>query len=545
MLEEVLDRGGIGVVYKARDLLRQSADAGSVPIALKVLREDLRAEPQLLKSLQREALQSQGLSHPNIVRVHDFHQDGETPFLTMELLDGELLRTVLAKYRPAAMPRERAMRIIEGMCHGLAHAHAHGIVHGDFKPGNVFLTARDEAKILDFGLASATATADGRAGNALLIVSPAYASCNRLDGGVPAFSDDVYSLSCVIYELLAGRHPFDRKSGHIVRDRKLQPKRIAGLTRFQWRALSAGLQPSREECTTEIHDLQVAFSAPALTVRPAVGKKGRLSGVVLFSASGLLLGAAVLAALAFMGVAPIPAKYTKLVQESELGRRLQPVLDWRSTEAIESEFDMPTQPALSGDRALTAANGDTAALPKGEEATDADTPIGDVAAVAADTSPQIPEDPVASAAGGMATSREAPGPAPLLEDAAATPVAGAPGFHLDSPVYTVQENAVALAVSISRQGDLATRASVEWTIYAGSADPQSDYAEPDNRLLRFAAGENTKTIFIPIVADNVPERAETFQLALRSSGGNAVLAEPMTAMVTIIDDDTRVPFSSR
>ncbi|MDH3533952.1 MAG: serine/threonine protein kinase, partial [Gammaproteobacteria bacterium] len=166
VLEELLDRGGIGVVYKARDLLRQSAAAGSDRIALKVLREDFRGEPQLLKSLQREALQSQGLSHPNIVRVYDFHQDGETPFLTMELLDGELLRTTLAKYRPSTMPRARALRIVAGMCSGLAHAHAHGIVHGDFKPGNVFLTARDEAKILDFGLADAAPAAGGQAGNA-------------------------------------------------------------------------------------------------------------------------------------------------------------------------------------------------------------------------------------------------------------------------------------------------------------------------------------------------------------------------------------------
>ncbi|MDH3533881.1 MAG: hypothetical protein OEO82_13190, partial [Gammaproteobacteria bacterium] len=100
-------------------------------------------------------------------------------------------------------------------------------------------------------------------------------------------------------------------------------------------------------------------------------------------------------------------------------------------------------------------------------------------------------------------------------------------------------------VQISRQGNLAAQASVEWTIFPGSAVPQFDYAEPDQRLLRFAPGDTTKTIFIPIVADTLPERDETFQLALRSPGGNVILADPITATVTIIDDDTGVPLGNR
>ena len=125
---------------------------------------------------------------------------------TMELVEGELLSAVFSQLRPAALPRGRAMRIIAGMCHGLGYAHERGLVHADFKPGNVILAAGDVPKILDFGLAHAATAAGvaeivsstGKAGKPLQAVTLAYSSCNRLKGGTPEFSDDVYSLSCVI-----------------------------------------------------------------------------------------------------------------------------------------------------------------------------------------------------------------------------------------------------------------------------------------------------------------------------------------------------------
>jgi vacuolar-type H+-ATPase subunit B/Vma2 len=101
----------------------------------------------------------------------------------------------------------------------------------------------------------------------------------------------------------------------------------------------------------------------------------------------------------------------------------------------------------------------------------------------------------------------------------------------------VREDAAALAVQISRQGDLSGTANVEWTTFAGSAEPQSDYVSYFRRAVRFTTGEEMKTIFIPIVSDDTVEAAENFRIALSRPGNGMVLAEPFTATVTIVDDD--------
>ncbi len=112
-------------------------------------------------------------------------------------------------------------------------------------------------------------TRSGPAGtDALQAVTPAYASCNRLEGRAPTFSDDVYSLSCVIYELLSGRHPYDRKSALAARALNLEPARIDDLTDIEWRTLANGLRLDKDERSTQVHDLQVAFS-PIIALHPA------------------------------------------------------------------------------------------------------------------------------------------------------------------------------------------------------------------------------------------------------------------------------------
>ena len=325
--------GALESFYKAHDRLRQGTNAESAQIALKVLSGEYRTNPEMLNALQLAALKARGLSHPNIVRVHDFHRDGETGFLTMELIDGELLRTVLSRLQQTKTPTGLAMRIIPGICRGLAHAHANDLVHGDFKPGNVFLTANNEPKIFDFGLAQVAAShgqmsdASARpASKALRSITPAYSSCNRLEGGAPGFSDDVYSLSCVIYELLAGHHPYDRKSALVVRELGLQPLRIEGLTDLQWRTLAIGLKPSREDRTTEVYDLEAAFTpeapAPIETMKASVRKKSRRARKATSVIAAFLVGVGLVAALALLGIQPIPSKYVDLARESALAQTL-------------------------------------------------------------------------------------------------------------------------------------------------------------------------------------------------------------------------------
>ena len=530
VLEELLGRGGIGVVYKAHDRLREHANAGSAQIALKVLREEFRAKPELLHALQREALQAQGLSHPNIVRVHDFHQDGKTSFVTMELLEGELLRAVLLREYPALLPQKKAMRIVAGMCRGLAHAHAHGVVHADFKPGNVFLTAGDKPKILDFGLVRAAAPGDPMGGvppekssSATRAITPAYASCNRLEGGAPALSDDVYSLSCVIYELLAGHHPYDKKSALVARELKLRPKRIDGLTDVQWRTLATGLQPSRRARTTQARNLEAVFTdqVPLQPMSEPVRKKRGRTGVAAFAVTAFLLGGGLAFAVAFLGMQPIPSKYVERVRQSELMQSLESILGIRTNESSVVAQTTPSKspPIVKHSPVAVIADSEVAEIPLADRVVpDADDPL--LAPV------DTPEPAI-----------ESPVPIEHREDLSAISMVDTPSFQLDSAVYVIQENATALAMQINRRGDLSTRASVEWTTFAGSAEPQLDYASFERRVEQFAVGEKTKTILIPIVADVTAESIENFQIALSRPGGNMILAEPFTATVTIIDDD--------
>jgi len=507
VLEELLGRGGIGVVYSALDRLAERNNTGTDRVAVKLLREEFRSKPDLLEALQREAMQAQKLSHPNIARVHDLDRDGETCFLIMELLEGVLLRTMFSRLEPSTLSRERAIRIIAGMCRGLAHAHAKGLVHADFKPGNVFVTANDEPKIFDFGFAqdalplrSNEASLKTRP-KVLHAITPAYSSCNRLEGGSPVFSDDVYSLSCVIYELLAGRHPYDRKSSLVVRELNLQPERVVGLTGLQWRTLMTGLKPSRQNRGIEIHDLQEAFARRApVQADPPVKARSRRSKLIRRAIIAILLGAGLVFGSTQLDTSLISSSLLDLVREPE------PVPDTRSTVDIGAS-DTST--------ALPTANP--------EETPDIVLDIGVSGSIASDL---MQSDSALTLAPGTDSDPATTEPTVILN-----------GFQLDSAEYVVRENAAALAVQIYRQGDLADPANVEWTTFADSAEPQSDYVSFFRRAVQFAAGEQSKTIFIPIVSDNSPESAENFRIALSRPGNDMVLAEPFTATVTIIDDD--------
>ena len=429
-----------------------------------------------------------------------------------------------------AMPRGRAKRIIAGMCHGLGYAHERGLVHADFKPGNVILAAGDVPKILDFGLAHAAATgggledasSTGKAGKPLQAVTPAYSSCNRLKGGTPEFSDDVYSLSCVIYELLAGRHPYDRKTALVARALNLQPKQIDGLTERQWRTLAAGLRPSREDRAAEVNDLQEAFNTTsplrALKVPATQNKRGEEASSSRMARFVLAVTLVSAAAMLFFQFAP--AKYVDPLRDSEPIQKLQSTLFDRASEPTVTAQQLSPQPFADVEiRPDTVTVVPVVPLPAAEEpAADANDRVTESEnnpdSINEDAQPVLPEELTAA------------GPPP-----------NARAFELDAAEYFVPESGTALAVQITRQGDVSSAASVEWRTVADSAEPDVDYANLGRRLLHFAAGEENKTIFIPIVSDAFVERNEYFRIALRQPGDNTALTQPYAAIVTIIDDD--------
>ena len=202
--------GGMGEVYRARDS-RLDRD-----VAVKVLPERLASDPQALVRFEREAKAVAALSHPNILAIHDVGEDRGIRFAVTELLEGHTLRSLLR----TAIPRDRAVKIGVALAEGLVAAHSKGIVHRDLKPENIFLTSGGGVKILDFGLARVQPPALARTAAdiptetepGVVMGTVGYMSPEQVRGERAEAPSDIFSLGCVLYEMVAGRRPFSRET---------------------------------------------------------------------------------------------------------------------------------------------------------------------------------------------------------------------------------------------------------------------------------------------------------------------------------------------
>jgi len=194
---ERVGRGGMGVVYRARDpVLDRDVAIKSLPVDFGV-NQDARAR------FQQEARAAARLQHPNIVTVYEFGEKDDSPYLIMEFLGGDDLEGLLLRDPPLSL--ERRLDIIAQLCDGLAFAHDQGVVHRDIKPGNVRVLEDGSVKLLDFGIATvqqADATSGTFAGS-VAYASPEQLSMKRVDG-----RSDLFSVGVLAYELLTGRQPF-------------------------------------------------------------------------------------------------------------------------------------------------------------------------------------------------------------------------------------------------------------------------------------------------------------------------------------------------
>ena len=197
-------------------------------VAIKVIRTDSLAEEQLKKRLIREARAAAKLDHPNICSIYDVNEAGPLTFIVMQLIEGETLAESMAREQ---LSLSTALNIVEQAAEGLAEAHAHGIVHRDIKPFNMMLTPRGQVKILDFGLAKQTLPSDSidnEAPTAELLSTPGhvvgtmpYMSPEQVQGQPLTPSSDIFSLGIVLYEMLAGKHPFMDKNAAVTMSRIL------------------------------------------------------------------------------------------------------------------------------------------------------------------------------------------------------------------------------------------------------------------------------------------------------------------------------------
>ncbi len=252
-----IESGSMGTVYKALDQQRKDAGAEDPWVAIKLITADFSTHSAAADALKNEAKIGCQLQHPNIVCTHALHEDGEHIFISMEWLDGESLSQLLDRKRPHTIPREQALNIIEQLALGLAHAHAQGVVHADIKPGNVYITQTGGIKLLDFGIARHDD--DMPAANGLLARTPAYASCEVLEGGDTVSQDDLFSLAAVAYRVLAGKRPFGSANALEAESEQREPVPVPGLAPQQWRALRAALAWRREDRSADVQSFITEF----------------------------------------------------------------------------------------------------------------------------------------------------------------------------------------------------------------------------------------------------------------------------------------------
>jgi eukaryotic-like serine/threonine-protein kinase len=246
-IERELGEGGMGVVYLATD-----EQVVGETFAIKVLKGAVH--PAAIELLREEVRKTRKLSHPNIVDVHSVNVDGRKLYVLMEYLEGKPLNGLLEEEFGRGMPFSHAWPIIEDVGAALGYAHDHNVIHSDLKPANIFVTTAGRTKLLDFGIARVSR---GRLhkGSGPLALTPAYASCEMLEGKEADRRDDIYSFAYVIYEMLSGEHPFGDLTALEAREAGTRVPFLAVLSRGQNAALAKALVFDREGRTASVERL--------------------------------------------------------------------------------------------------------------------------------------------------------------------------------------------------------------------------------------------------------------------------------------------------
>lgn len=203
-LEDFVEKGGMAMVYRGRDLMLER------DVAIKVLRADYSKDPAFRERFRQEAKAAANLTHSNIVTVHDFGYDDERLFIVMEYVPGTDLNSIIKKEGKYSI--KEGIPLLVQACKGLGYAHRAGLVHCDIKPHNFLVTPDGRVKVTDFGIARALASIRPDEESDIVWGSPQFFSPEQAAGKSPSPASDVYSLGVIMYQMFTGQLPFLAKS---------------------------------------------------------------------------------------------------------------------------------------------------------------------------------------------------------------------------------------------------------------------------------------------------------------------------------------------
>jgi len=253
---EELGAGGMGRVYRAHDTKLNEE------VALKLIRPEMGIDKRMVERFQNEIKIARRISHKNVCRMYDFHEEGRTLYLTMEYVRGEDLKSFIK--RSKVLSTGTALSITQQVAEGLGEAHKLGVIHRDLKPGNIMIDKEGQAKIMDFGIARAMRDKGITVAGAI-VGTPEYMSPEQVEGKEADQRSDIYALGVILFEMVTGQVPFEGETPFSIATKhktepppipkKLAPQITEGLSKLILRCLEKDREKRYQTAEELISDL--------------------------------------------------------------------------------------------------------------------------------------------------------------------------------------------------------------------------------------------------------------------------------------------------